>query len=488
MLRLNEQLKLSEYSRLYEILIPSTNFLRRIKELVDFSFIVDELISKYCLDNGRDAIHPIRLFKYLLLKAIYKLSDRSLVERSKFDMSFKYFLDYLPEDDVISPSELTKFRRQRLKDENLLDLLINKSVEVAIEQGVIKSKSIIVDSTHSTSRYHNRSPQEVLQEQAKNLRKAVYQVKADMQAQFPAKVTGSDLNELIDYSKQLLQTISSDEKLMVYEDIRDQADLLQEMIDDNLEHLKLSSDEDAKTGHKSADTSFFGYKTHIAMTEDRIITAAVVTSGEKADGKYLSDLVEKSRMAGVTVDAVIGDTAYSEKENIETAKGNYELISKLNPCVTQGLRNKEDEFEFNKDAEMFVCKAGHLATSKTRRHNKQSDRKENPRLVYYFDIEKCRHCPLKDGCYKEGSKSKSYSVTLTSDIQLEHKRFQETDHFKEFASHRYKIEAKNSELKNCHGYGVSESSGIHSMEIQGATALFVVNIKRIFELMAQKGK
>ena len=27
--------------------------------------------------------------------------------------------------------------------------------------------------------------------------------------------------------------------------------------------------------------SFFGYKTHIAMTEERIITAATITSGEK---------------------------------------------------------------------------------------------------------------------------------------------------------------------------------------------------------------
>lgn len=52
-----------------------------------------------------------------------------------------------------------------------------------------------------------------------------------------------------------------------------------------MEHLETSKDGDAKIGHKTADTSFFGYKTHIAMTEERIITAATVTSGEKTDGK-----------------------------------------------------------------------------------------------------------------------------------------------------------------------------------------------------------
>ena len=45
--------------------------LRQIKELVNFSFIYDELLANYCLDNGRNAVPPIRMFKYLLLKSIY---------------------------------------------------------------------------------------------------------------------------------------------------------------------------------------------------------------------------------------------------------------------------------------------------------------------------------------------------------------------------------------------------------------------------------
>ncbi len=61
----------------------------------------------------------------------------------------------------------------------------------------------------------------------------------------------------------------------------------------------------------------FGYKTHIAMTEERLITAAVVTTGEKNDGKQLQTLVEKGMIVCVEVKTVIGDIAYSEKENIK---------------------------------------------------------------------------------------------------------------------------------------------------------------------------
>jgi transposase len=482
MLNLQKQQKMSTYTSLYDVLIPTDHLLRRINELVDFSFIIVELKSKYCLYNGRDAIHPIRMFKYLLLKAMYHLSDRDLIERSRFDMSFKYFLDYLPEDDVISPSELSKFRKQRLQDDNFLDLLIARSVKIAMEQGIIKSKNIIVDSTHSLARYHSRSPYEVLQDQAKELRKSVYKADESIKEKFPPKVNDLDLDKNIKYCEELLSVVTAEEPLMFYENIRNNANLLREMVDDNLENLKLSTDEDARTGHKSANTSFFGYKTHIAITEEGIITAAVVTSGEQADGKQLQTLVEKSRKAGMEIDAAIGDTAYSEKDNIEYAKGNFDLVSKLHPCLTQGRRKEEDKFVFNKDAGMFVCKAGHMAISKSKNY-KKPDRKENPRMVYYFDIEKCKHCSLKEGCYKEGCKSKTYSISLGSDTHSEQKNFQETERFKELYSHRYKIEAKNGQLKNRYGYGIAESSGIHAMQIQGATALFAANLKRIVKLM-----
>lgn len=115
----------------------------------------------------------IRMFKYLLLKSIYDVSDVDVVERSKYDISFKYFLDMAPEEDVIEPSSLTKFRKLRLKDLNLLDMLINKTVNLAIEKEIIKSTSIIVDATHTKSRYNQKTPSEILKDRSKKLRKAV---------------------------------------------------------------------------------------------------------------------------------------------------------------------------------------------------------------------------------------------------------------------------------------------------------------------------
>ena len=128
MITTQQSLPLSAYSELYNLLVPKDNILRQIHDLVDFKFVYTELVHKYTLDNGRPAEDPVRMFKYLLLKTIFDLSDVDVVSHTLYDLSFKYFLDLAPEDtNLIHPSSLTKFRRMRLKDMDLLDLLINKN-------------------------------------------------------------------------------------------------------------------------------------------------------------------------------------------------------------------------------------------------------------------------------------------------------------------------------------------------------------------------
>ncbi len=481
MLIQQQKLILSAYSGLYNLIVPKDNLLRKINDLIDFSFIYDELLDKYCSNNGRTAESPIRMFKYLLLKTIYTISDVDVVERSRYDMSFKYFLDMSPEEDIINSSSLTKFRKLRLKDTDLLNLLINKTVVIAIEKGIVRSRSIIVDATHSLSRSNPHSALEVLRERTKLLRKAVYAIDEDIKNAMPAKNESDNLEQELAYCTELKQFIESDQTLSHIPAVKEKLNLLKETLEDMEESYTLSKDMDARVGHKSADSSFFGYKTHLAMTEERIITAAVITSGEKGDGPELAKLLEISQQNGIEVNTIIGDAAYSGKQNLElTASQDIKVVAKLNPSITQGFRKEEDKFDYNKDADMFVCPAGHMAIRKARGGSKNSG--TNQVDTYYFDVEKCKICPLRENCYKPGARSKSYSVSIKSDLHQQQMDFQETDYYKEKIKHRYKIEAKNSELKNVHGYDRAISYGINSMQMQGALAIFTVNLKRILKL------
>lgn len=493
MLKAQKQLELniSPYIDLYNILISEDNFWRQLNDMIDFSFVYEILKNKYSSTMGRNAEDVTRMFKYLLLKSYFKLSDRGLIERTKTDMLFKYFLGYSPEETkLINPSLLTVFRRERLvdEDENLMDKLIEKTVQLALEKGLIEVQNkIIVDSTHTNAMFSHISPREELIRQAKNLRKSVYKIDESMHEKMPKKREASGLLEdQIEYSKELLNVLKEDGRFEKLPNIKEQMEYLKETLEDTEIELEYSKDQDAKIGHKTADTSFFGYKTHIAMTPERIVTAATVTSGEKHDGKELTNLIEKSKSNGIKVEAIIGDGAYSEKENLDYCnENNIKNVSKLSKTVTHGNGKNKDDFEYNKDAGMYVCKAGHMAIKKIRTGSKKKNEQVES---YFFDVEKCKHCPLKKGCYKEGAKTKTFNVKIKDDVHIAQMDYMETEEFKKLYSERYKIEAKNSELKNNYGYGKANACGKLGITIQGATTLFLANMKRIIKLNEEKNK
>lgn len=505
MLIRNNQMKISfsEYKELYNILIPQDNKWRRMNDEIDFSFVYDYLQDSYSENMGRTAKDAVFMFKLLLLKTESGLSDEGLIKMVNVNMEYKYFLGLDPEEkDIIDSSLLTKFRRSRIakyeKDENnnnvkvmdksqeLMDILISKTVDLAITKGIIKKRNIgIVDSTHTLSMYGHISPREKLIKVSKELRKKIYKLDPTMKEKMPKKREASGvIEDEILYCNELLELINNDGRFVEVPSIEENINLLKEVIEDTNTELEYSKDTDAKVGHKTADTEFFGYKTHIMMSEERIVTAATVTTGEKHDGKELQDLAKKTIDNGIELEAIVGDGAYSEKENLEFCnESGIKNVSKLSENVLHGSRSKEKEFEFNKDAGMYVCKAGNMAIRKS----KQGSKKNGTQVeCYYFDVEKCKHCPLKNGCYKEGANSKTYSVTIKSDTHIAQMDYMKTEEFSDYYSHRYKIEAKNAEIKLVYNYEKSTACGQSGVTIQGATTLFLANLKRIYKLEDEK--
>ena len=62
----------------------------------------------------------------------------------------------------------------------------------------------------------------------------------------------------------------------------------------------------------------------------------------------------------------------------------------------------------------------------------------------------------------------------------------DTEEFHQWYKERYKIEAKNSDLKNNYGYDKALYYGVCGMKIQGAVALFACNLNQIVRLLDKK--
>lgn len=491
MISTQKELNFNACSELYDALVNKDRFLPRFHDEVDFSFIFNELVSRYCPDNGRPAIDPVFLFKCLIIKVITNLSDKDLMEEIRVNLEYKYFLDMAPLDLPPDPSTLCVFRRQRLKDNNMMKLLLGKTLGMAMERGIIKRSSIdgkahiniIIDGTHTESMHGLYRPVPTLKALSKKLRAEIYACDPSIKGKLERdnEISNTSLVEELAYGHRLLNSIEKKyPQLLSVKRVSQKFNRFKELLEDIAEHYSVNpADADARVGHKSADTEFFGYKEHIAIDEQsRIIVGAEVTSGEVGDAIAGKDVVERIvANEDLKVDEMLGDTAYSGQPFLELAKENkFMLIAPPHPNLGSGIDGR-DGFTFNKDADMFCCPQGHLAIKKrTVRYKKDNNRKA---IIYHFDERKCAVCPLRSKCLKGNAKARTFSVSALTAEQKQLLLDRQTDYFKLRRRQRYKIEAKNAHLKQGYSMSKTQGKGIQMMTLQAAIAFFTSNIKII---------
>lgn len=68
-----------------EDLVPMDHLLRKVNDIIDFSFIYDEVENLYCSNNGRPSIDPVILVKYLLIGFLYGINSERRVSEEVQD-------------------------------------------------------------------------------------------------------------------------------------------------------------------------------------------------------------------------------------------------------------------------------------------------------------------------------------------------------------------------------------------------------------------
>lgn len=502
MLNKYPSLKLSPYIGLYDIVVKPDNKLRVFHDNVDFSFVRDELKDRYSENLGKDAVDPVMLIKALVLKELTDLSDADLVEEIRVNLAYKYFLDMLPEEQPFDSSLLSYFRRRRLKGDNLLSLLLSRSLELAIEHGALKAGpsgkvclTVAVDSTHTESLGRVLNAKDGITYFSNKLCKAIRECFGLDGRQWGRAPKFADMSEALAYGKALLERAAA-----LFPDgvVPGKAgrcyNRLAEALEDLADHGSCSpSDRDARHGHKSTTATFDGYKTHLAVdTETGIILEGAVTSGEASDttvGERIADKLTDNGRIGLK--ALIGDGAYGSTEMMRKAdSAGFELVATPNAMLGSGENNYLAKgFSYNKDADRLVCPAGHLATRCVHRHYKLRGKDDKrPVRMFYFDVEKCKACSKREGCYKEGAKTKSCSVTILDELQKKYLEKTNTDEFKKQFKKRTAVERTNSGLKSGRSPGMRKAMyyGIEMMTVQAAVAIFTFNLKVIFKKKVRK--
>ena len=79
-------------SYLYNKIVPADHLLRRINQVVDFSFVNELVKDRYTPDFGRPAEDPEFMLRLCLLQYLYGDSDREAEENARDKLAYKYFL------------------------------------------------------------------------------------------------------------------------------------------------------------------------------------------------------------------------------------------------------------------------------------------------------------------------------------------------------------------------------------------------------------
>lgn len=122
---------------------------------------------------------------------------------------------------------------------------------------------------------------------------------------------------------------------------------------EQIREIRSKDDKDARFGHKTAASTFYGYKNHIAMTEERLIAGISVTHGGATDGPELQGLIEKAQKNGNTYLRYVFSKVKCRKcplrENCHVGKSTSKVRSY---SITQVSQKNQERLEFE-SSEMF---------------------------------------------------------------------------------------------------------------------------------------
>lgn len=483
--------QLSIYSILYNK-IPKNHTLRLINEAIDFTFIVKILEKSYNKYYGRPAKNPELMIKLLILQYLYNLSDEKVIEEASLNIAHLWFLGINPEEKLPHPSLLAKFRVHRLKDVTLDEIII-EVVRQCVEKGIIKDKGISIDATHTEANTFKATPERVM----KRLAQKMFKTYEEECGKLPESIN-TDIpkyKEIKDYkkAKEVMKQYLKEEINKVENIINPQKQLKTQKVIDNAKEIikdpkfieqrgvRSVVDQEARVGHKSKNSKFFGYKTeYMITTDERIITAVTVKNGAYVDGREFDKLIELTQKTGLDITEVYGDKAYFRRPILDKIK---EVKAKAYiPVSEMSYKINEELFSYNKDSDEWFCSEGNVTVKK--KHRKDKSGKQT--YKYYFEREKCRNCTKRKECNPRKEIARVLEVGINTPEFYGYSQEQKSEEFKEKYKNRACQEWKNGEMKNFHGLNRARGYGLRSMDAQAKLTALAVNLKRIASILSSE--
>ena len=120
------------------------HLLVKMDKLIDWSFVEDEVADCYS-ELGQKAIHPLKIFKLLIIQRLYDLSERETMFNTDCNIIFRHFVGLSLDEEAPHWTDLGKFK-ERIGVE-AFERLFYRVLEEAERLGIEISAKRNADST-----------------------------------------------------------------------------------------------------------------------------------------------------------------------------------------------------------------------------------------------------------------------------------------------------------------------------------------------------
>lgn len=429
-------------------LVPQNHLVRRLDEVLDFSWIRKATATLYS-DTGRPSIDPEVVAKLLMLGYLYNItSERQLMRDVQVNLAYRWYLGYDLDEEIPNHSILSKARR-RLGAE-FFEHLFSFILDCCRDAGLVRGENVLIDSTIVEA---NASLDSLT-----TLRYRPLEYWQQLEEQSEPETTPEDSDHSIG-RKRPRDNRTTDQKYS-------------------------KTDPDASLYHRRSQGSKLAYKTHFLADADNGIITSVATSSSAADDTaVVPDLIEQHERSCGRPHRAVADHLYGSQDCLGylQEKGIETVIKQRKGGNAHGGLDKS-EFSYDSEHDVYYCPLGQiLRRRRTQKHNNKA--------FYSCDSGVCKSCELREQCICSSEPEAVRQVTRFDTPYVERAQAScDSNRGRRLLKKRQTcMEGLFGQAKSFHGLNRARLRGLEKMHIQSLLTAIVLNVKKLLQVINYGG-
>lgn len=355
--------------------VPEDNFYRRLKEIIDFSFLY-KMTARYYGKEGQKSIDPVVFMKLILAGYLENLnSDRRIINTCKMRLDILYFLGYDLDEEL--PWHSTLSRTRQLYGQEVFTEIFKSVLKQCIDKGMISGRRQAIDGVYVKA---NASLDSMIEREILN----------------DAEVYGSELEANKEDDAPVVNMSNSNNGFKPKKNPH------------NNTHYS-PSDPDAKMSVKAGKATALNYLGEVSVdTASHMITHIQAFTADKGDSKclpeVLKNVIENLKENEMVIEEVIADKGFSSGDALRSLEENN--ITGYIPNRPQFVYERPG-FTYNSEGDYYSC----LNNKKLTYRGTYKDPDGFDKL-YRANRKECNLCLLKDKCLAYGKKETIIKETI----------------------------------------------------------------------------